>query len=1330
MLEDFVWAQNSLPAYLKPYWDLAKELYSQIESQEKREQALELLMLEAKEDQFNLSDEMERKAYVAQLENSSGWGDQVAYAYQSAKAGLNLEEWFLQSFEQRMAFRDLLSQILSSGQASTLDEAVAIALQANDPAVQTNYDAWKSWREAHKEYGVGFLVTYDREKTEAEISDRQGLDEYWLSQIHRAENRQDYDKALMLLDTILEADIERIRPLIPQSDLDAIAQQAEIQVQENKESIWDPILSQLKREYPDKSAEEIEALALEAFDKTVVQYRDEKISERAFEILKKRGIGEEGPFSKELRQQALGMYDQMLFQKEQSDFQQKIASMVMIQVPLILAGGWAAGLARQGFVLAARGGVTAVAGEEAAAGIMATRAFTATEAVVGTAVEGTVFHTSQSVLSTPIQGSAAFDDYLRGCALSTGMFGVLNLYKLGYAAGPNRWFQQNYATGGVEMVGGKAKLQLTPSATAARSMTELGGEAGVFLGWGTFEEYVKGGSGSLEEIPFSERYADAVLTILALRGGGRLAGWTALKIKSEMKSGENLESPSLVSRLATSHIYLLNSKDFTDLAVRMGFPEMADNYACTDKATGTIFVNSGRINAKNLIPDLEFLVQHEQVHRHIRPAEFEAFTKNTAWPTLRQRYLDQIYTPGGGKKPLSDTEIMEELIAHYRAWNSVPPETLSENAKQLRDEIAHMLQVTGLSSHSLLVTPDLLSLPLPEATVPDSKARLAATWDIKDHQGSRSNLLFPGNILRPITRNFFEIAPPTWPIWTYTDAQLRRVIDRGDKSLAWAFRELVRRGLKNPKSREYLKGINFGGKKVNLAFTMNMLEVDGNIFKLISSLLPEEEIISVKFVGDGWAGVDFSNFTLWETQFNFLFSQYARSPEEDKSAWLDTLVNVHTSLKGNKGDVWRMGTPEDSKVVMETLAKSGDERAMKILGWALGCYDYDLRDLARQLLITRFSLSPEMVNAIIELKFGYEHQDINKDEDYKWRLSSYRTADRAAQTLGQFVHPLASDALLESLEYDRSVPIAVVVALGKFPEGKAKLQYWIDQLQTAEDFKRERVIIALGAIGDPRAIKPLVSALSDSRYAKHRGLIAEALRKIGGPDVVDPLINLLRVKNWNHRIVAAEALGDVGDARAIEPLLFAMSHHNDLRPSEIAQDASCPSGTDVSKQVEWGRHDFVRIAAVALGKIPESQNYLKTYAVLLGHGDKIEKIGAILTMGNIGDRAAIPYLLKSMNDGEVNGYIYRVLDDHFGIAGELRGAIYDLRFEEGWVVRKNAAERLGALCDPVAIETLTEAASSDPFPAVREAATKALKEYGKKREGEVIHFPTHPTHKE
>jgi HEAT repeat protein len=110
---------------------------------------------------------------------------------------------------------------------------------------------------------------------------------------------------------------------------------------------------------------------------------------------------------------------------------------------------------------------------------------------------------------------------------------------------------------------------------------------------------------------------------------------------------------------------------------------------------------------------------------------------------------------------------------------------------------------------------------------------------------------------------------------------------------------------------------------------------------------------------------------------------------------------------------------------------------------------------------------------------------------------------------------------------------------------------------------RLEAAIALGELGDTRAIQPLISAFTDDKklYGITEGKVeyicvraAEALGLIGGAEAVEALISALSHKNKEMREEAARALGRIGDYRGEEPLQRALSD-KEHSVREVAQEA-------------------------------------------------------------------------------------------------------------------------------------------------------------------------------
>lgn len=123
----------------------------------------------------------------------------------------------------------------------------------------------------------------------------------------------------------------------------------------------------------------------------------------------------------------------------------------------------------------------------------------------------------------------------------------------------------------------------------------------------------------------------------------------------------------------------------------------------------------------------------------------------------------------------------------------------------------------------------------------------------------------------------------------------------------------------------------------------------------------------------------------------------------------------------------------------------------------------------------------------------------------------------------------------------------VLANLGKSQEGNDKIII-IDKLVELLDHDRRETrleaVVALGEVGDERAVKPLLEIVnsgsaedSDDREPPEiRRLAVEALGKIGGK-AVDKLVNILQNKGSSMRVDAIQALAKLGDERAVKPLI-------------------------------------------------------------------------------------------------------------------------------------------------------------------------------------------------
>lgn len=155
--------------------------------------------------------------------------------------------------------------------------------------------------------------------------------------------------------------------------------------------------------------------------------------------------------------------------------------------------------------------------------------------------------------------------------------------------------------------------------------------------------------------------------------------------------------------------------------------------------------------------------------------------------------------------------------------------------------------------------------------------------------------------------------------------------------------------------------------------------------------------------------------------------------------------------------------------------------------------------------------------------------------------------------------------------------MAFLFALGFTPAWADEVDDEIGQLKNSEEDVREKAAERLGELGDSRALKPLIQALSDDDNDVVEKA-AQSLGQIGSPEAVDPLIDAFNEHpaNWGIRVKTAKAMELIGDPRALPPLQealmdeqnpFVLSHiRRAIRTLESKQERSpAPQTSQPSK---------------------------------------------------------------------------------------------------------------------------------------------------------------------
>jgi len=269
-------------------------------------------------------------------------------------------------------------------------------------------------------------------------------------------------------------------------------------------------------------------------------------------------------------------------------------------------------------------------------------------------------------------------------------------------------------------------------------------------------------------------------------------------------------------------------------------------------------------------------------------------------------------------------------------------------------------------------------------------------------------------------------------------------------------------------------------------------------------------------------------------------------------------------------------------------------------------------------------------------------------------------------------------------------------------KAKRDIKGLINALRYREDGKvRETAAEALGQIGDVRAIEPLIAALKRGSSNMRKEVVC-ALVKIGTA-AVGPLIATLNFGIYNVRKEAEGALVKIGTA-AIGPLITALKGGNGNVRKE-AEGTLVKIGTAAVEPLIAALNDdlwYVRISAVrALGEIRDSRAVIPLIAKAKANfSTESERHEAQVALEKIGDPRALDVLAGML--------INTLRNDPFRRSSGI----------QNWEFGIKAAEALGRIKDPRAIESLLNVAIHETFfHELRVAALEALVEIG---EGHIV----------
>ncbi|MGB9837879.1 HEAT repeat domain-containing protein [Methanothermobacter sp.] len=278
----------------------------------------------------------------------------------------------------------------------------------------------------------------------------------------------------------------------------------------------------------------------------------------------------------------------------------------------------------------------------------------------------------------------------------------------------------------------------------------------------------------------------------------------------------------------------------------------------------------------------------------------------------------------------------------------------------------------------------------------------------------------------------------------------------------------------------------------------------------------------------------------------------------------------------------------------------------------------------------------------------------------------------------------------------------------------------MEALRSRDFTVRREAAIALERIADKRSFDALIEALRYEEWQKDypilggvRAAAARALGSIGDPGAVEPLMNALEDPDIEVRISALRALGSFRDERSVDAVEgYLNDPHEDIRKNALITLAELDPGRGLRHAAAAlnDRSWVVRKAAARVIRNLGDERCLEVIIDKLNDPDLEVRRQIVLAVVNLGEAAVNP-LLEKLSDP--SWQTRAVLVEALGEIGSKRAVprlkrmVSGRKRDENRYVRGKVAEALGLIGDPDALESLIEALN-DPYIFVRRKARAAI----------------------
>lgn len=454
----------------------------------------------------------------------------------------------------RRRFLEKMALLIQTGEAQDIMTAATKARAVD----LSGYEAWRSFSDELYYYSFNCAAvegphnpfpdpSIPRYETIFYAQEKLGVnnaDELWLQRAHYLYKHGDFEGVRLILEKLLEADYESALQQVGISKREAITEkygheyrrELEGALWKDADTLREQIVATLRAQGKMVTVED--ALVTDKLSQVIRENANLIIADKIDFGLHRAAwefLAPKTDVTKRARALYFESFDPLdRWYQPTEENRRRLLKEAVISVPLIIAGGAVANIARAATMGFARAGIAVYVGE-AALKLRSVRAGIYLAGMVGA---GYTFHTTQSVLMTPLIGKRAWDNYWWHGLTASCMFGVLDAAKGGFRLIAHKGVEKTAQLFSVE-----AKTLLESRLVTGQLWAgELVTEAGALTGYSKILAMAEKSMPTDEA--FLESYAHNLLMILELRAGGALAKGTVTRLLERKPTRSQFEEPA------------------------------------------------------------------------------------------------------------------------------------------------------------------------------------------------------------------------------------------------------------------------------------------------------------------------------------------------------------------------------------------------------------------------------------------------------------------------------------------------------------------------------------------------------------------------------------------------------------------------------------------------------------------------------------------------------------------------------------------------------------------------------------------------------------------